>query len=157
MSAAALGALALAVFVWWHVRDLETRTRANNDRMLNASVSRVARMIDAWLLDREAEGAGLADIAGAHGSDSTTLNPGLAGRILRFQMDNLLRRRGYEAIWMVGASGRLHGAVGDKAMTVAEDSSRPPGNSNGNDRLQPARSARHDRNDRHGDADHGDG
>ncbi|HEY4306461.1 MAG TPA: PAS domain S-box protein, partial [Gemmatimonadaceae bacterium] len=90
--------------------------------MLTASVSRVARMIDAWLLDREAEASGLAEIAGAHGSDSTSLNPAVAGRILHFQMENLVRRGAYDAIWMIGASGHLHGAIGDKAMTAAEDS-----------------------------------
>jgi len=122
VSAAALGALALAIFVWWHVSDLESKTRANNNRMLSASVSRVSRMLDAWLLDREAEGAGLAEIAGAHGTDSTTLHPSVARRILRFQMENLLRRASYEAIWMVGESGRLHGAVGAADMTAREDS-----------------------------------
>lgn len=122
VSAAALGALALAMFVWWHVSDLQAKTRANYDRMLGAAVSRVSRMLDAWLLDREAEGAGLAEIAGAHGTDSTTLNPAVAGRILHFQMDNLVKRRAYEAIWMVGASGHLHGQVGDEPMSAAEDS-----------------------------------
>jgi PAS domain S-box-containing protein len=122
--AAALGALALSAVVWWHVTDLQTRTRANNYRMLAGAVSRVARMIDAWIVDREAEGAGLAEIAGAHGSDSTMLAPAIAGRILRFQMENLLRRGSYEGIWMVGESGRMHGAAGGQAMTAAEDSAR---------------------------------
>src|SRR5262245_47195813 len=98
--AAALGALALAVFVWWHVNDLQERTRANNYRMLAGSVSRVTRMIDVWIADREAEGLGLAEIASAHGSDSTMLDPAVAGRILHFQMENLLRRGSYEGIWM---------------------------------------------------------
>lgn len=122
VSAAALGALALAIFVWWHVRDVEEKTRANLDRMLTASVSRTARMIDAWIVDREAEGAALAEIAGAHGTDSTTLNPAIAGRILHFQMQSFIDRHAYEAIWFVGASGHLHGSVGGKEMTAAEDS-----------------------------------
>jgi PAS domain S-box-containing protein len=122
--AAALGALALSAFVWWHVTDLQVRTRANNYRMLAGSVSRVARMIDAWIIEREGEGAGLAEIAGTHGSDSTMLDPAIAGRILRYQMENLLRRGSYEGIWMVGASGRLHGSAGGQTMTAAEDSAR---------------------------------
>jgi len=79
-------------------------------------------MIDAWIVDREGEGAGLAAIAGAHGSDSTMLNPAIAGRILHFQMENLHQRHVYEAIWMVGATGRVHGSVGGQQTTATEDS-----------------------------------
>lgn len=122
VTAAALAALALVAAVAWHVADLRSRTRQGVERALSTGAARAARMLDVWVAEREADASGLADIAGIHGSDSLAIAPAIAGRILHTQMDALVRRGLYHAVWMIGESGRMHGSVGNTAMTPAEDS-----------------------------------
>ncbi|MDB4876879.1 MAG: sensor protein [Gemmatimonadetes bacterium] len=64
----------------------------------------------------------LADLAGIHGTDSTTISPAIAGRILRMQMESLMRRGNYESIWMVGEHGGVAGSVGGRTLSATEDS-----------------------------------
>jgi PAS domain S-box-containing protein len=122
VTVAGLAAFSLALFVIYHVRTLRDDTRAATQRQLTMAVARASRTLDTWISDRQADANALAQIAGIHGSDSIAINPAVAGRILHAQMTSFASRSAYAGIWMVGESGRMHGAVGGHTMSAAEDS-----------------------------------
>ena len=64
----------------------------------------------------------LVEVAGIHGTDSTRISPAVAGRILRLQMESLLRRGSYIGVWITDENGRGLGSVGGQQLTPAEDS-----------------------------------
>ncbi|HEY4216391.1 MAG TPA: PAS domain S-box protein [Gemmatimonadaceae bacterium] len=74
------------------------------------------------MTDRVGDASSLVELAGMHGSDSTTFSPEIAGRILRLQMESLRRRGNYAGIWMVASSGKVLGSVDKTVMSAAEDS-----------------------------------
>lgn len=83
-------------------------------------VGRAVRAIDGWMAGREADADALAQVAGIHGSDSTSIDPALAGKILHGQMEALFHRGTYLDIWMLGESGRIHGSVGNQSLSDEE-------------------------------------
>jgi PAS domain S-box-containing protein len=101
---------------------LRETTQGTVRRSLTMTAVRAARMVDLWIAERETDAGTLAEIAGIHGTDTTSMSPEVAGRILRYQMDAVERRGHYKGIWIVGESGRVHGAVGGATMSAAEDS-----------------------------------
>ena len=121
MTAASLAALALAIFVWWHVTDLRERTDAMNNRAVTISVARVARITDVWFAERIADANSLAEVAGLHGTDSLSISPAVAGKLLHYQMENLYHRGLYEGVWILGRSGLVQGQVGDQRLSSAEE------------------------------------
>ncbi len=116
----ALAVLALAVLVKLHVTDLREQALTSVRRTLTMSAVRAARMVDMWVAERETDAGNLTEIAGIHGTDSTAMSPEVAGRILHFQMSRCFAAATTSAIWIVGESGRIHGAVGGSDMTSAE-------------------------------------
>jgi hypothetical protein len=103
---------------------------------------RTARMLDQWVTEREADATSLTDLATIHGTDSTRISPAIAGQIIRLQMHSLLARGFYDGVWMVGGTGHVMGAVGNKALTPAEDSAAALAMATG--RMQVSRPQRHD-------------
>jgi PAS domain S-box-containing protein len=122
VAAASLGALAFLLFIVLHVNQIRNEARNAAQRQLAGSVSRAARMLDVWIEDREADASSLAQVAGIHGSDSTAINPIVAGKILHAQMEVLARRNSYPGVWMLGESGRVHGAIGGIQLSASDDS-----------------------------------
>jgi PAS domain S-box-containing protein len=112
--------LLLLVGAAWHVRDVQKHAATDAERTLRAGAARAARSVDVWIADRDADAAILAEVASIHGTDSTTISPAVAGRILRLQMEALQRRGGYVGVWMVGSHGKVLGGLGQQTLSGAE-------------------------------------
>ena len=113
-------ALALAVGVGVHVASLRSITLNQTQRRFHSIVTNAARMVDLWLADQDRDAQSIAEVAAVHGSDSTNISPAIAGRILRLQMASLLRRGGYDDIWIVRSGGRVISSVGGDSLTISE-------------------------------------
>jgi PAS domain S-box-containing protein len=120
VATAAVAAIVLVLLVFWHARDLRSTAQAATQRQLTTVAARSARMFDVWIANRRADATTLTEVASIHGSDSLMMAPALAGRILHIQMNGLARRGTYPAMWMIGASGKIHGALGNATMSEEE-------------------------------------
>jgi len=119
--AAWVAILLLLVGAAWHVRDVQKHAATDAERTLRAGAARAARSVDVWIADRDADAAILAEVASIHGTDSTTISPAVAGRILRLQMEALQRRGGYLGVWMVDSHAKVLGGLGKKLSDAEKD------------------------------------
>ncbi|HTE44999.1 MAG TPA: PAS domain S-box protein, partial [Gemmatimonadaceae bacterium] len=112
----------LVLGIAWHVTELRSTTSAATQRRFTSVASTSARMVEAWMAERDGDALALAEVAGIHGTDSTRLSPAVAGRIIRLEMESLLRRGGYLGVWITDGHGHPLGSVGGQALSPAEDS-----------------------------------
>jgi PAS domain S-box-containing protein len=120
--AAAIVATLLVIAIAWHVASLRSTTLAATQRRFVAVATMSARVVDGWIADRDDDLSALAEVAGIHGTDSTRIAPAIAGRILRLEMESLLRRGSYLAVWITNEHGHPLGSVGGQPLSAAEDS-----------------------------------
>ncbi|MEP6493193.1 MAG: PAS domain S-box protein [bacterium] len=106
----------------WHVTDLRSTTLAATQRRFTSVAATSARVVDDWIAERDGDAKALAEVAGIHGTDSTRLSPAVAGRIIRLEMESLLRRGGYLGVWITDGQGHPLGSVGGQKLSAAEDS-----------------------------------